>query len=107
MSTVKHLVLILLIFTFNTAFSQDTGTTTIGIITSKNHQDTIKVYATLKDKIHKYEAIIYSVRQQYKWTESGVTNSEPKYYYTHIKYLGQDKKLIPKSITVIKATELK
>jgi len=101
-------LLIILLFTSTNLFSQDTGETTISIITSKKHLDTVKVYAILKDKTTKKitEAFIYDVRQEYK--KVGLDPfSEPKYYYTHIKYLGQDKQPLPKNLTVIKSTELK
>ncbi len=101
-------LLTILILSLNTAFSQDTGETTIGIITSKKHQDTVKVYAILKDKITKKQnqAFIYDVRQEYKKVDLDPF-SQPKYYYTHIKYLGQDKLPLPKKLTVIQSTELK
>ncbi len=92
----------------NACYGQDIGETTIGIITSKKHQDTIKCVAILKDKSTKrqYNAFIYNVMQEYKRVEQEPF-AIPKYYFQHIKYLGQDKKPIPKSITVIQSTELK
>ncbi len=111
-----------------------TGTTTIGIITSKKHYDTIKVYATIintnnvkfpVDSITNYsdkyvfwsngkkvqpkpsQVILYSVKKLFKSTIITESDSEPTYYFQHIKYLGQDKKPLPKEYFVIKATELK
>jgi hypothetical protein len=87
----------------------DTGQTTIGIITTKKGQDTVKVYAIIQNKTTKkqYKAFIYSVRQVYKWSEHNTPGSKPQYFYTFIKYLGQDKKELPGNIKVIKAEEIK
>ncbi len=104
----NKLLLILPLLIATNLFSQDTGETTIGIITSKKHYDTVQCYAILKDKSTKKQttALIYSVRQQYKWVDKDQF-TEPKYYFKHIKYLGQDKKPLPQEYFVIKATELK
>ncbi len=87
-------------------FSQDTGTTTIGIITSKKHYDTLKCKALIKNlttsKI--IAAQIYIVRKQFKYTEP---REKPKYYYEDIGYLGQDKKPLPTNLKVIQSEELK
>lgn len=94
----------------NACYGQvDTGTTTIGIITSKKGQDTVKVYAILKNTSTKKQikAIIYSVRQGYRWSEHNTPDAEPQYFFKRIKYLGQDKKPLPQNLTEIKATELK
>ena len=87
----------------------DTGQTTIGIITAKKHQDTVKVYAILKNNSthKKTKAFIYEVRQAYKWSEHNTPDAEPQYFFKHIEYLGQDKKPISKKFTIIKTTELK
>ncbi len=92
----------------NHAFSQESGETTISIITSKKHQDTVQCYAILKDKStnKQTKVLIYDVMQEYKKVEQEPF-AIPKYYYQHVKYLGQDKQPLPKNLTVIKSTELK
>src|SRR5436190_1909542 len=82
----------------------------VGSIQSKTTLDTVLVVAFVADIIEKEEphlAVLYSVRQAYKWTEQGVKNAKPEYYSEHQYYLGRDKRPLNQNIKVIKEIELK